>query len=306
MSQCRSVLFLSSVLIFGSAFAANAYGDDSPASPVFLHSNWRLESSCKLTAKPEAVSLPGFDDSKWHPALVPGTVVGSLVADKTLPDPNYGLNLKSFPGAFNDNKRQAANLDMPADSPFRCSHWFRTEFAAPAAYANRTIWLHFLGINYRANIWLNGKQIANRADIAGAYRAYEFSIGDLLHREGKNALAVEIFAPEKNDLGLTWVDWNPTPPDKDTGIWREVFLDSSGDVTLRHPFANAKLDSADKSAALTLSAELRNTTDHAAKVTFIADFADAHLTQPVELAAKESKIIRFSPDQFPQLKLAEP
>ena len=310
MSQCRSMLFLSSVLIFSSAFAANAYGDDSPASPVFLHSNWRLESSCKLTAKPEAVSLPGFDDSRWHPALVPGTVVGSLVADKTLPDPNYGKNLNSFPGAFTNNKIQAANLDMPADSPFRCSHWFRTEFAAPDAYANRAIWLHFLGINYRANIWLNGKQIANRSEVAGAYRCYEFRVSELLNKNGllnsRNALAVEIFAPEKNDLGLTWVDWNPTPPDKDAGLWREVLLASSGDVTLRRPFANAKLDSEFKSAMVTLSAELRNATNHAVIATLHADFPGADLMQRVELAAKETKIVRFSPDQFPQLKLVEP
>jgi exo-1,4-beta-D-glucosaminidase len=306
MSRFRSAFLPLIAFVLSSAIAANAYGDDSASDRAFLHSDWRLESSCKLSAKAEAISLPGFDDSKWHPAIVPGTVVGSLVADKTLPDPNYGKNLNSFPGAFTNNKIQAANLDMPADSPFRCSHWFRTEFAAPAAYANRLVWLHFLGINYRANIWLNGKQLANRADIAGAYRVYEFSIGDLLHREGENALAVEIFAPEKNDLGLTWVDWNPTPPDKDSGMWREVFLSSSGDVTLRHPFANAKLDSAYKSASLTLSAELRNTTDHAVKAAFVADVADIHLTQPVELAAKESKIIRFSPEQFPQLNLASP
>ena len=152
MSLFRSVLFFSSVLVLGSALAARTYADDSPSTPVFLHANWRLESSCKLTVKSEAISLPGFDDSRWHPALVPGTVVGSLVADKTLPDNNFGKNLDSFPGAFTNNKIQAANLDMPAESPFRCSHWFRTEFAAPAAYANRAIWLHFLGINYRANI----------------------------------------------------------------------------------------------------------------------------------------------------------
>src|ERR1700756_2776667 len=293
MSRFRRALLPLLATIFLLAFAPRIFADDSPASPVFLHSNWPLESSCKLTAKPEAISLPGFDDSKWHPALVPGTVVGSLVADKTLPDPNYGKNLNSYPGAFTNNKIQAANLDMPAGSPFRCSHWFRTEFASPAAYANRAIWLHFLGINYRANIWLNGKQLADRSEVAGAYRAYEFSIGDFLHREGKNALAVEVFAPEKNDLGLTWVDWNPTPPDKDSGIWREVFLSSSGDVTLRHPFVNSKLSLDYKSAALTLSAELRNTTDHPVKATLHADLADIQLAQPVELAAQESKIIRF-------------
>jgi exo-1,4-beta-D-glucosaminidase len=306
MSRFRSALVTLFALVLSSVFAANVFADESPSGPVFLHSDWRLESSCKVSAKPEAISLPGFDDSKWHPAIVPGTVVGSLVADKTLPDPNYGKNLNSFPGAFTNNKIQAANLDMPAGSPFRCSHWFRTEFAAPAAFANRAIWLHFLGINYRANIWLNGKQLADRAEVAGAYRAYEFRIGDLLHREGKNALAVEVFAPEKNDLGLTWVDWNPTPPDKDTGMWREVFLSSSGDVTLRHPFVNSKLDSTYKSAALTLSAELCNTTDHEVKATLHANVGDIQLAQPVELAAKETKIVRFSPDQFPQLKLSSP
>jgi hypothetical protein len=93
----------------------------------------------------------------------------------------------------------------------------------------------------------------------------------LLNKPGKNALAVEVFAPEKNDLGLTWVDWNPTPPDKDMGIWREVFLSDSGEVTLRAPFVSSKLDSDYQSAALTLSAELRNTTDHPVKAVLQAD-----------------------------------
>ena len=297
---CMVVLFA----VFSSAKATRA--QDSPDGRVFLHSGWRMESACKLSVKPEALSTPDFDDSKWHTAVVPGTIVGTLVADKTLPDNNYGENLKSFPGAFNDNKHQAANLDMPADSPFRCSYWFRTQFTVPADYANGLVWLHFLGINYRANIWLNGKQIGNRTDVAGAYRAYEFPITDLLQRERKNVLAVEIFAPEKNDLGLTWVDWNPTPPDKDAGIWREVFLTSSGDVVLRHPYVKPKLGADYKSADVTLSAELGNTTDHPVKVTFEANFPGVSVSQPVELAAKESKIVHFSTDGFPQLKIAEP
>jgi exo-1,4-beta-D-glucosaminidase len=307
MSQIRSALAFSLLALLSiSILAGQLYADDSPAARIPLQSNWRMESSCKLSTKGDAISQAGFDDAKWHAAIVPGTIVGSLVGDKSLPDPNFGMNLKSFPGAFTDNKRQAANLDMPADSPFRCSFWFRTEFSAPADSASRLLWLHFLGINYRANIWLNSKQLANRDDVAGAYRFYEFQISELLNKKGKNALAVEIFAPEKNDLGLTWVDWNPTPPDKDAGMWREVFLTSSGAVTLRHPFASAKLDSAYKSAALTLSAELRNTTDHAVKATLAADVADIHLTQPVELAAKETKIFSFTPDQFAELKLANP
>src|SRR5215469_1363722 len=202
---CSAMIALAALLVCAT-FACPLFADDSPATPMFLHSGWRLESSCKASAKAEAISASGFDDAKWHPAVVPGTVVGSLVADRTLPDPNYGENLKSFPGAFNDNKHQAANLEMPADSPFRCPYWFRTEFEAPSAYANRLVWLHFLGINQRANIWLNGKQLASREDVAGAYRYYEYQIEGRLNKTGKNALALEIFSPEKNDLGMTWVD----------------------------------------------------------------------------------------------------
>lgn len=278
----------------------------SPAPRISLHGAWQLQSSCVDKSSAESISAPGFAAKDWHKAEVPGTVVGALVTDKTLPDPDYGVNLRSFPGVSLGGEEPFSNRDMPADSPYRCSFWFRTEFPTPAGLANQAAWLHFLGINYRANVWLNGKKIADRSDVAGAYRSYEFRVDPLLNKSGKNALAVEVFAPEKNDLGLTWVDWNPTPPDKDMGIWREVFLSDSGEVTLRAPFVSSKLDSDYKSAALTLSAELRNTTDHPVKAVLRADVDGKHLSQPVELAGNESKIVRFVPDAFPQLNLAHP
>ena len=43
-------------------------------------------------------------------------------------------------------------------------------------FKGKTIWLNFKGINYRANIWLNGKQIADSDEIAGAWRTYELNI----------------------------------------------------------------------------------------------------------------------------------
>jgi exo-1,4-beta-D-glucosaminidase len=296
-------ILLSVLFVFDSiAMAAPA----SPEPRISLHGAWQLQSSCVDKSSAEAISAPGFAAKDWHKAEVPGTVVGALVTDKTLPDPDYGVNLRSFPGVSLGGEEPFSNRDMPADSPYRCSFWFRTEFPTPAGLANKAAWLHFLGINYRANVWLNGKKIADRSDVAGAYRSYEFRVDPLLNKSAKNALAVEVFAPEKNDLGLTWVDWNPTPPDKDMGIWREVFLSDSGEVTLRAPFVFSKLDSDYKSAALTLSAELRNTTDHSVKGVLRADVDGKHLSQPVELAGNESKIVRFVPDAFPQLNLAHP
>ena len=298
---CRfSVLSLCFVLFVAPLLA------QTPADRQYLHGTWRMQSSCQDSAKGEQISLPGFDTSKWHPAEVPGTAVGALVADKTLPDPNYGLNLKQFPGFVSDARALFSNADMPADSPFHCSYWFRTEFTGPTTTQKQNSWLHFLGINYRANIWLNGKKIGDRADVAGAFRTFEFRVGDLLKKEARNALAVEVFAPEKYDLGITWVDWNPTPPDKDMGIWREVFLSGSGDVTLRRPFVASKLTSDYKSAELTASAVVTNTWDHPVKAVVRLDIEDTHLSQPVELAAKESRTLQFTPEKFPQLKLAKP
>jgi exo-1,4-beta-D-glucosaminidase len=293
-------------VLFLSDSTAMAVPTASPESRISLSGAWQLQSSCVDKSSAESISAPGFAAKDWHKAEVPGTVVGALVTDKTLPDPDYGVNLRSFPGVSLGGEEPFSNRDMPADSPYRCSFWFRTEFSTPAGLANKAAWLHFLGINYRANIWLNGKNVADRSDVAGAYRSYEFRVDPVLNKSGNNVLAVEVFAPEKNDLGLTWVDWNPTPPDKDMGIWREVFLSDSGEVTLRAPFVSSKLDSDYKSAALTLSAELRNTTDHPVKAVLQADVDGKQLSQPVELAGNESKIVRFVPDAFPQLNLAHP
>ena len=304
MSPLRAVRFCVStvLLMLGSAAFLSA---QTPAERQYLHGAWKMQSSCKDSAKGEQISAPGFDSSQWISANVPGTVVGAQVTDKVLPDPDYGLNLKQFPG-FDANRHSLfANVDMPADSPYRCSFWFRTELDWSPDAAKPATWLHFLGINYRANVWVNGKKIADKADVAGAYRTFEFPLKQALNAQGANVLAVEVFAPEKYDLGLTWVDWNPTPPDKDMGIWREVFLSKSGDVSLRRPFIGAKPSADYKSATLTATALLTNVADHPVKAVLNVEVNGATISQPVELAVKESKTVRLTADQFPQLKVAD-
>lgn len=270
---------------------------------TYLHKNWQIQSSCDVKAGGEQISTVGFEAGSWHKSDIPSTVVGALVTDKTYPDPNYGTNLKSFPGMDYSSKGLFANQDMPEDSPFKCSWWYRTEFTSPVDAQRREHWLNFLGINYRANIWLNGQKIADASDVAGTYRAFEFNVTELLRPGNANALALEIFAPGKYDLGITWVDWNPTPPDKNMGIWKEVFLRSSGAVALRNPFVASKLDSEYKSAELTISAELRNVSKNSVKGVLHAELDGIALQQPVELSGGESKIVKFSPEKFPKLKL---
>ena len=189
MSPLRAVRFCVLLLMLAVCWVS-ALLAQTPADRQALHGAWRMQSSCKQTAKGEQISSPGFDTSKWISADGPGTIVGAQVGAKVLPDPDYGLNLKQFPG-FDANRHQLfANVEMPADSPYRCSFWLRTEFDSPSGAVKTATWLHFLGINYRANIWMNGQKIGDQADIAGAYRTFEFPLKAVIKTTGANVLAV--------------------------------------------------------------------------------------------------------------------
>jgi exo-1,4-beta-D-glucosaminidase len=302
LSRCALVLMILLVALAGSA--GQVSGD--PGARVYLHKNWRIQSSCVAKATGEQISAVGFDASAWHKTDLPATVVGTLVTDKTYPDPYFGTNLKTLPGMNYSDKSFFAIQDMPARSPFLCSWWFRTEFDAPSDLTQKNSWLHFLGINYRANVWMNGVRIGDAKDVAGTYRAFEFNVSKNMQAGKTNAVALEIFAPQKDDLGITWVDWNPTPADRDMGIWKEVYLTTSGDVSVRNPFVASKLGAEYKTAALTVSADLRNTANHLVKGIFRGDIEGISLKKPVELAAGESKNVHFTPEEFAQLKLENP
>ena len=128
-----------------------------------LRTGWAIQSSCKVAEKGGVVSTPGFTPKGWYPATVPSTVLAALTADKVFPDPFFGMNLRAIPGTSYPIGRIFSRLPMPDDSPYRCSWWYRTEFRAPRG-AGRVFNLHFGGINYRANVWMNGRQIADATE----------------------------------------------------------------------------------------------------------------------------------------------
>jgi len=273
-----------------------------------LREGWRIQSACKLQAEGPAIATEGFAAEDWLKTVVPSTVLAAQTAAGKLPDPYYGMNLRDIPGASYPVGQNFANLPMPQDSPYRCGWWYRTEFTAPgAAGKEERFQLHFGGINYRAEIWLNGVRIADTKTVAGAYRNYDFDVTELLKPGKTNVLAVETFAPTEKDLGINWVDWNPCPPDKDMGLWGAVDLVSSGAVTLRSPLAvtHFRAGSLD-SAELTVYTELHNATNHEVKGVVAGSAAGVHFEQPVELAPNESRSVAFTPQQFPQLQIRNP
>jgi exo-1,4-beta-D-glucosaminidase len=272
-----------------------------------LSAGWTLQTSARVSAGGDAISRPGFATDGWHRITVPNTVVGALVENGHFPDPYHGMALRQLPGMGYPIGERFTLLPTPEDSPFKKAWWYRTEFDVPRSGAGRNFALHFDGINYRANIWLNGERIAGSDDIVGAFRTYDLDVTRLVRAGRRNALAVEVFGPEPHDLSIMWVDWNPTPPDKNMGLWGNVYLTDSGPLALRHPYVVSTLDVPGlTSARLTVSVDVLNTTGRPVTGTVRGSIGDIRFSKPVSLASRERAVVRFTPDDIPQLSIRNP
>ena len=289
---------------------------------------WQMQQAAKVSDGHD-VSSVHYDSQAWLPAQVPGTVLNSLVANKIYPDPYYG-----------DNNRKKRNL-IPdiADTGREFYHyWFRTGFRVPASYNGKRIWLKCNGINYRCAIWLNGVKLG---DIAGMFNDQSFDITHLADVKGKNVLAVDVqpvdFPGAYNRVGdkrtgavgenhnggdgemgknvsmLMSVGWDFTAPDgirdRNTGIWRDVELFATGDVTLAHPFVKTALPLPDTTSAKeTISVEVANASNQPRQGVVTGRIAPSGMvfSQPVTLAPHETKTIVFTPEKFKSLVLQHP
>jgi exo-1,4-beta-D-glucosaminidase len=292
------------VLIFTllTLVCVNCLGQITSDGKFLLKDNWAIQSSKEIKSDAKTISTIGFKTDGWYPTAVPTTVLAALVANKVYPDPYYGTNINNLPGTIPYPKR-----DMPDGSPFKVAWWYRTEFQIPSDFKKMHTWLQFQSINYKANIWLNGKLIADTTTIEGAYRLFNLDISKAALPGNNNCLALEIFPPKGMDLTITWVDWNPTTPDRGMGIWYDVAVHATGDVAIENPHVVTKLNlpSTDQ-AKLSISAELRNA--EAKKITGILKGSVENITfsQEVTLEPGETKMVSFLPETFPQLVVANP
>jgi len=285
---------------------------------------WLLASACEVKDAGEAISQAsyraGYRLGGWKPLTVPSTVLAAQLAAGEfdgLPsaepgarrfDPYFGMNLREIPGTNYPVGTFYSNQEIPASSPYACGWWYRTAFHVER-HGRRT-WLRFAGINYSGEIWVNGRRVADRKRVAGAYRRYEFDVTAYVHG-GENVVAVETFAPGAKDLGINWVDWNPCPADKDMGLWGAVTLLESGPVTVRSPmvetrFADDALDAAD----LTVRAVVANASDAPVSGTLHGSITGMakplSFSVPVALAAGETREIAITPREVAGLHVKHP
>ena len=272
---------------------------------------WRLQRSNLANAAGEALSRPGFQDSGWLVATVPGTVLTSYLNVGAIPDPNFGENQLYV-----------------SDSYFYSDFWYRTEFTAPAVSAKQAAWLNFDGINWKAEVFLNGEKLGR---IEGGFMRGRFDVTGKLVAGHPNALAVRIEKNAtpgsvhqktleragKNGGGLGadnptfhasvgW-DWIPTIRGRNTGIWGAVYLTVTGAVTIEDPFVSATLPLPDTSSAdLSIEVDLQNHQSTPVTGTLRGRFGDLRFEQRVKLAGLARQTVSLSVATHPQLRLKNP
>ena len=202
--------------------------------------------------------------------------------------------------------RGTGQSGTPQNNPFNVPWWFRTEFDLPLEMAGRAIMLHLEGVSYRADVRLNGQRIADANQVAGAMRRFALDITKAARPGERNSLALLVRAQGGQDLGHTWVDWAPMPPDRLLGLWRDVFVSASGALRMRDPFVRSRLAADLSSADLIVSMDLENTSDKPVSGTVAVTLDGLETAVPVSVAGGATQKVSMDGKDHPGLHLAKP
>ncbi|HEY1807735.1 MAG TPA: beta galactosidase jelly roll domain-containing protein, partial [Acidobacteriaceae bacterium] len=305
-----AILVLAVLILNG----ATAVAQKPVPAPMEISSGWQLQDVVKVPQAGATVSARDYQAQGWLAATVPGTVLTSMVNDGVYPEPLYG-----------ENDRETV---IP-ESLNKTSYWYRTTFTVPKDYAHRQVWVHFDGANFTSDVWVNGSQVGT---IQGAFIRGRFDITKYVKPGQTAVLAVRVSpqphpgVPHEHNIvngvgrngGITAIDgptflctigwdWLQAVRDRDTGLWRKVWLSASGPVLVDDPLVITDLplprtDTAD----VTVKAAIENTSDKKQTGTLEGSFGDVHFSQKVTLAAKSSQTITFDPKTTAALHVQNP
>ena len=285
-----------------------------------LRTNWRIIAARNVSAPDAEVSKPTYDASRWHPVhRMPSTVLQALEDAGVYKNLYFGMNLTKA---------------VPSDL-WKQDWWYRTTFDAPESEVHSLI---FDGINYRADVWLNGHLVADKYQVVGMYNSFEFIVSKQIKRGRENVLAVKVTPEQKipdvtgvelADSWLDWINWKyigyPDPkleqvrdvglsfvPDRNAGVWKRVFLSSTGKVLVRNPYVVTHLPLPETSPArLTVYCDLRNGTSSPVSGTLRGEISRTDkptitFQQTVSLEPNETREVAFTPEVYTQLSLHHP
>lgn len=314
---------------------------------VFLRDDWLVKSAFLVEEKGDVISSGRFKPSGFYKTCVPTTVLTALVKNGVYPDPYVGMNNMKIPDAsdeFNRTYDLTKFSHLPDDrNAWTDPYWFWTQFRLPEAFAKKTIWLNIEGINYRADVWLNGHMIADSKEVAGMFGRWALDITELSHMEGMNTLAIKIYPLDypglpaepqleafgtfglnggtTGDIGknvtmqssVGW-DWIPAVRDRNMGIWQDVCISATGPVDIRNPHIRTDLRLPDRDRArLSISVEAVNLSGSKQKGELVVKIRPKAFKEPivilekkVELTPREALQIRFEGDEYPELVVDNP
>ena len=284
---CNLALLILGMLILPVHLLSNESKSSMNIQNEFSN-NWELFSSSKTDASGRQISDSGFNVESYRLNL-PKTVMAALVESGEYPDIFFSDNLKKVD-----------------ESRFSVPWWYRKTFTIDKKQDNNFYQLVFEGLNYKANIWLNGTLIGSSDSIEGCYQMFNFEINELL-RDGENVLAVEVIPPKTGDLTIGFVDWNPLPPDQNMGLWRTVKLVKTGKIRIDNVFVKPDLNTETLDRAeLDVYANLTNVSDEKVETEVLISYENRQLKKKVKLAAKEKQVVHFSPEVFSELIIEKP
>ncbi|GAC1662926.1 MAG: glycoside hydrolase family 2 [Candidatus Acidiferrum sp.] len=278
-----------------------------------LNGGWHLTPAPAIRASGQQISQSSFDDSAWMSAIVPGTVLTTMIAEGIYPDPEYGLNNLAIPESLNKQ-----------------NYWYRAVIKSPEGLKDKHLSLTFHGINYKAIVWLNGQQLGT---ITGAFIRGIFDVTKNWNagRDAVNVLAVEILPPPHPGIpheqsikggpgenggimcldGPTFVasegwDWIPAVRDRETGMWQGVELKAFQSIKLGDPQVITELPLPETNRAeIKISVPLENLQDKSVRGTLKASFEGVDLSKEIALAPG-STTLKLTSAEFKQLAVRNP
>lgn len=276
----------------------------APGEKTLLHEGWLARRANEVGDDGNRLTKQPFSAEGWMKAKVPGTVLTTLLENGVYPAPEYGMNNELIPDIYRVGR------DF-------YTYWFVCPMAPVKVNDGQHVWLNFRGINYKAEIYLNGKRV-NPTTHEGMFLRQSYEITSLLKADSSNMLAVLVFPPDHvgnpnggqgGDAQIArnctmqytpgW-DWIQPVRDRNTGIWDEVSLTTTGDVRVQHPYVVTKVpgvrqpnDSKQAPAYLETSVELKNVTKQAVEGTVTAEYDGKKIARKVSLKPLETQIVSF-------------
>jgi exo-1,4-beta-D-glucosaminidase len=290
---------VATVVLAGTSFAGadNTFGPTPVGGAGFATAvaHWEIQSSAKAQDSGAEVSSAGYSTAEWYPVSGRATVMAGL------------LENGKYENVFNGDNLRAVEEPDASGTMFVIPWWYRSEFNVAEGAPGLHTSLRINGMIPSADVWLNGKLVADEATVAGAYPVHELDVSRWVHA-GINILALRVHPGDpRTSLVVGWVDWNPSPPDNNMGPWRGVDIVRTGPVEIRFPQVTSTLSLPDLSrAALTVKVEARNLDASAHDATISGVVAGVSLHRTIHLDAGQTQTVSFSPKSDPGLDLNHP